>query len=175
MKIAEQIRWIVCLPLTVIALAVISPIIALKVPSIICERMRRVQWLATIGVAYWLLLGTITCLTVNFASAIAVVVFGFWAGDWLLPSPGAFIFYPRHRRAIYLAIMAQEEAGDILPIYCRVRVIGCDDVQCIVEVPYSGSIRPTPRRFFSVSHNSNTVKGLTFDYVHTNWGVRAMY
>jgi hypothetical protein len=98
-----------------------------------------------------------------------------FAGDWLLPDPFTFLFSPRKRRAVKVAIEHLEAGEGPQPIYGMVSVVGSESGRTIVSATIKNNLIPPARCFLAVTDETASVEELDFEYVSTKHGVRPRF
>lgn len=152
-------------------------VVVWKLPLLCCERLRAVRYLPYLGALYYGLIvpGSFIALGLAWWEVLIFTAMFALCGDWLLPDPFTYLFNPRKRRAVKLAIEYFEAKSEPWPNYGRLHVIGLEADRTIVSVEIKGSARPPVRRFLAVAHATSTVEVLDFEYVATKHGVEAFW
>jgi hypothetical protein len=156
-------------PILVGLLVFVAALFVWKLPMFCCERFRAVRWLPYVGLAYCGLVVPVVLVAfglVWWEVLIGTVLFAL-AGDWLLPDPFTYIFSPRKRRAVRLAIECVEAGNGPWPIYGMVGVVGSEPNRTIVSVAIKSGTKPPARRFLAVADEIASVEELDFEYVST--------
>lgn len=146
-----------------------------RLPMICCERRRAVRYLPYAGLACYGLAVPLVLVAVRLAwweVLIGTALFAL-AGGWLLPDPFTYVFNPRKRRAVTLAIEHLEAGDGLRPIYGMVSVVGSEVGRTIVSVAIKSDTIPPARRFLAVAHDTVSVEELDFEYVATKHGIHA--
>jgi hypothetical protein len=146
-----------------------------KLPMLCCERRRAVRFLPYAGLAYYGLAVPLVLMAFRLAwweILVGAAPFAF-TGVWLLPDPFTYLFSPRKRRAVKLAIEHLEAVDGPRPIYGMVSVVGAEVGRTIVSVAIKSGTIPPARRFLAVADETASVEDLDFEYVSTKHGVRA--
>ena len=151
-------------------------LVAWKLPSVCCERWRRVRYLPWVGAGYYGSLIALATVLLGLDSRMVLLLVGVAAvcGEWLLPDPYTFLADPRKRRAVVRAIERHEAHGGPIALYGMVAVIGSEVGRLIVSVPFDSGCIPPGRRFFAVSDDGAPVEEVDYEFASAH-GARPWY
>jgi hypothetical protein len=171
----RKVAWtILFFPICLGLLGFVALFFVWKLPMLCCERSRAVRFLPYAGLGYYGLVLPLVLVALGLPWWQVVIVDGLFAfsGDWLLPDPFTYLFSPRKRRAVKLAIEHVESGDGPRPIYGIVSVVGSEVGRTIVSVAIDTCTKPPGQRLLAVTVATLAVEELDFEYVSAKRGVR---
>lgn len=161
-------------PLYLIALYFGSAMLLVKLPPLLCQKLRCFRWLSWFGALYSVLMTWAAYYWLGPWHAAFVGLAMLLLGDWLPPDPFHFIFHPRVRLAVRRAIQHLEHKGMNRPSYDNMCVLAANQSYCDLSIELQGTIRPVAVEYLRVHHTPLTIEAIPEEELE-GLGVRSLY